>query len=245
MRISTLVLNCCLLLSAAFIAGCGKSNSPAGQPAMPETQKALGTAADETKKALADAASTVTQNAKSTASDIASQFLNMAKTQKDNVLNSIGQDLGLKAKSLSDTCGSNDNVKTNLDHAMTAMLQGQDTQALAPAFQVAQGVNLTPTQLQLAKEVGNLASAFVVQRNFASLPGAQGDVATLVSSLRGGQYAAALPPLQKILNNASLTSAQKDLIGSIADKYAPSLKQAAGSLQQGLDTLKGLPGLKK
>ncbi len=245
MRISTLVLNCSLLLSAALIAGCGKPNTPAGEQAMPETQKALGTAADETKKALNDAASTVAQTAKSTASDIASQFLSMAKGQKDNVLNSIGRDLGLKAKSLSDSCGANESVKTNLDKTMTAMLQGQDTQALAPAFQVSQGLNLTPPQLQLAKEVGNLASAFVVQRNFASLSGAQGDVATLVNSLRGGEYAAALPPLQKIMNNASLTPAQKDLVGSLADKYAPSLKQAAGSLQQGLDTLKGLPGLKK
>ncbi len=245
MRTSTLVVNSCLLLVAALIAGCGKSNTPAGEQAMPETQKALGTAADETKKALSDAASTAAQAAKSTASDIASQFLNMAKAQKDNVLNSIGQDLGLKAKSLSETVGTNESVKTNLDNTMTAMLQDQDTQALAPAFQVAQGVNLTPTQLQLAKEVGNLASAFVVQRNFASLSGAQGDVATLVNSLRGGQYAAALPPLQKIMNNASLTPAQKELVSSIADKYAPSLKQAAGSVQQGLDTLKGLPGLKK
>lgn len=212
---------------------------------MPATKDALSKAGDETKKAMSDAAATAVQNAKATASTIASQFLNMAKTQKDNVLNSIGQDLGLKAQSLTESCGGNDSVKTNLDSSLTAMLNGKDSEALAPAFQVAQGLNLTPPQLQLAKEVGNLASAFVVQRNFSSLSGAQGDVATLVTSLRNGEYSAALPPLQKIMNNASLTPPQKQLLSSVADKYAPSLKQAAGTLQQGLDSLKGLPGVKK
>jgi len=212
---------------------------------MPQTQEAAATAANESKKTVAEAASTVVQNAKSTASDIASQFVTMAKQQKDNVLSSIGQDLGLKTTALSESCTNNESVKTNLDSSLTALLNGKDAEALTPAFQLAKGANLTPEQLHLAKEVGNLASAYVVQRNFSSLPGEQGDVATLVSSLRNGQYAAAVPPLQKIMNDASLTPAQKQLIGSVADEYAPSLKQAAGTLQQGLETLKGLPGLKK
>src|SRR5689334_6160305 len=102
MKHSTCFSNTCLVVALAVLAGCGKSESGSGagngpsQPAMPQTQGALATAADETKKAVSDAASTVAQNAKSTANDIASQFLTMAKAQKDNVLSSIGQDLGLK-----------------------------------------------------------------------------------------------------------------------------------------------------
>jgi hypothetical protein len=248
MRISSFALNVSVLLAAALFVGCGDSKSPSGsssQPAMPKTEGAMATAADETKKALADAGSQIAESAKATASDVASKFLSVAKSQGDNVLSSIGQDLVTKAKSLVDACGANAPVKTNVDSALTSLASGKDSEALTPAFQLAQGAGLTPGQTQLAKEVGNLASAFVVQRNFSSVSGAQGEVSTLVNALRNGEYAATLPPLQKIMSNASLTPAQKDLIGSIADKYAPSLKQAAGSLQQGLQKLQGLPGVGK
>ncbi len=242
MRSLTFSISCVAV--AALLAGCGKSDST-GEPALPKTQGALSTAADETKKAVSEAASTVAASAKATASDVASKFLSVAKTQGDSVLRSIGQDLAAKAKSLVDSSSNNPSVSTNVNTTLTALADGKDNQALAPAFQTAQGMGLTPAQTQLAKEVGNLASAFVVQRNFSTLEGAQGDVATLVNSLRNGQYAATLQPLQKIWSNASLTPDQKQLVGSIVDQYAPSLKQAAGSLQQGLQKLQGLPGVGK
>jgi len=245
---------------AALLAGCGGSDSkPAGnsegsaKPAMPETQSALNTAATETKKAVTEGASAVAEATKAAASDVTSKFLATLKTQGDSVLTSIGQDLATKAKALVDASGGNDAVKTTVNNSLTSLAAGKDSEALAPALQLtggqsasqAGGLSLTPAQTQLAKEVGNLASAFVVQRNFSSLSDAQGDVATLVNSLRSGQYSSALPPLKNIMNNASLTATQKDLIGSIADKFAPSLKQAAGTLQQGLQTLQGLGGTKR
>ncbi len=246
MRTSVFAIVTCIATAAALVAGCGKSSdsNQASTPAMPETQKALATATDEAKKTVTEAAGKVVDAAKSTGSDVISQFLSTAKTQGDSVLSSIGQDLAAKAKQLGDSCGANPSVKTNLDSTLTAITAGKDSEALNSAFQTGQGASLTPTQLQLTKEVGNLASAFVVQRNFSSLPNAQGDVATVVNSLRSGEYAAALPPLQKIMSNVSLTPAQKQLLTSVADKYAPSLKQAAGSVQEGLQKL-GLPGLKK
>jgi len=249
MKMKIIALNTCVLVAAALLAGCDNSKSKfestASESAMPKTQDAVSTAADETKKAVVVAATKVTEAAKATASDVTSQFLSTLKTQGDSVLSSIGQDLGNKVKSLVDSCSGNESVKTNLDNSLTALMKGKDSEALAPAFQTAQGTSLTPSQTQLAKEVGNLASAFVVQRNFSSLNNAQGDVATLVNALRNGQYAATLPPLQKIMNNASLTPQQKDLLGSVADKYAPALKSAAGGLQQGLQKLQGLPGVKQ
>lgn len=236
--------------AAVALAGCDGSKSTSGsvenaQPVMPQTQTAVNTAAEETKKALSDAASTAAQNAKATVSEITSKFVAMAKQQGDSILSSIGQDLSAKAKSLVDASGGNATIKTNVESSLTAMLNGNDTSALAPAFQLPQTIGLTPNQMQLAKEVGNLASAFVVQRNFSALSGAQGDVATLVKALRDGQYAATLPPLKNIMNNASLTPAQKEIVGSIADKYAPELKQAADTLQKGLQGLQGLPGINK
>lgn len=220
---------------------------------MPETQSALSSAAAETKKAVSEGATQVAEAAKAAASDASSKFLAMLKTQGDTVLSSLGQDLAAKAKALADSCVGSETVKAALDKSLASLTAGKDSEALAPAFQLSAGqsqgqtggLGLTPAQLQLAKEFGNLTSAFVVQRNFSSLAGAQGDVASLVNSLRNGQYAATLAPLKNIMNNASLTPAQKDLIGSVADKYAPSLKQAAGTLQQGLQTLQGLGGTKK
>jgi len=233
-------------VATALLTGCDGSKSPNGSESpLPKTQDAVGTAAGETKKALGDAVSTINQNAKATANEVASKFVTMAKAQGDNLLTSIGQDLSAKAQSLVDSTAGNQTVKTNLESSLGSLTSGKDAEALTPAFQIGQTPGLTPTQLQLAKEVGNLASAFVVQRNFSSLSGAQGDVATLVNSLRNGQYAATLTPLKNIMNNASLTPSQKQLVGSIADKYAPALKQATGALQQGLQGLQGLPGTKK
>jgi hypothetical protein len=126
---------------------------------------------------------------------------------------------------------------------LQSLTAGKDSTALGQVFQVAQAAtNLTPQQQQLAKDVGNLASAYVVQKNFSSLDGAQGDVASLVNALRQGNLTAAVPPLQKVAQNAGLTPSQKELVSSLADQYAPGLKKAAGSLQQGL---KSLPSLKQ
>lgn len=69
-------------------------------------------------------------------------------------------------------------------------------------------------------------------------------MATIVNSLRKGEVASAVPAIQKISQNANLTAPQKQLIGSLADNYAPGLKKAADSLQQGLKGIQALPGTK-
>ena len=77
-----------------------------------------------------------------------------------------------------------------------------------------------------------------MQKNFAALDGAQGDVATIVSSLRSGKVKDALPSLKNVAASAKLTDTQKQLITTIADKYAPGLNKATGAL----DGLKKIPG---
>ena len=116
---------------------------------------------------------------------------------------------------------------------------GQDSDALTSAFKLASDAKLTPEQLGLAKQVGNLASAYVVQKNFASLTGAQGDVGTIVSSLRGGNVTTAIPAIKNVAGNAHLTDPQKKLITTVADKYAPGWQKAKGAM----DSIKKLPGL--
>lgn len=181
----------------------------------------------------------------SPAADAASQLLATAKARGDTVLSSISSDLADKSKTLAQSAPGNDTLKSQLDSSLKSLASGNDSGGLTTLYKVAQSASLTPSQMQVAKEVGNLASAYVVQKNFASLDGAQGDVATIVSSLRQGQITPAIPAIQKVAQNASLTPTQKQLVASIADQYAPGVSKAASALSQGLQTIPGLGGSSK
>ncbi len=226
--------------TVCLLCGCGdsKPSAPADTAGGQSAPAVAAAPAAEIPKPTAEAA-------KAAAADVTAQFAKLAAAQSDRLLGSVGSDLVGKVTSLGQSLGANAAVKSQLDSALQSLITGNDSEAIGVAFQVVQAANLTPQQLQLAKEVGNLASAYVVQKNFAALEGAQGDVATIVNSLRKGEVTAALPAIQKVAQNANLTSPQKQLISSLADKYAPGLKKAADSLQQGLQGLQGLPGVKK
>jgi hypothetical protein len=58
-------------------------------------------------------------------------------------------------------------------------------------------------------------------KKFATLEGSQTDVATIVKSLYGSNLTAVVQPLKNVASSAKLTDPQKQLIGTIADKYAP------------------------
>ena len=97
---------------------------------------------------------------------------------------------------------------------------------------------LTPEQTKLAKDVYHTGSAYLVQKNLGSLEGAQGDVSQVVSSLKKGSPAEALPALKNIGQNAKLTDSQKEFVSSVTKHYAPGLQKAE-------DLLKGIPGIGK
>ena len=168
---------------------------------------------------------------------LASKFLDQAKSASDGQLGTIASELTGKVQSLGASIGKNDAVKSRLDGMLKSLTGGMDSDALKSAYQTASAAKLTPEQLGLAKQVGNLASAYVVQKNFATLQGSQGDVATVVSSLRSGNVTAAIPPLKNVASNAHLTEGQKQLISAVADKYAPGWQKAKGAM----DSLKKLP----
>ena len=168
----------------------------------------------------------------------AAAFLDQAKASSDAQLGAIATELTGKVQSLDTAVGTNSAVKGKLDTTLSSLAGGQDSAALTSAFKLAQGVKLTPEQMGLAKQVGNLASAYVVQKNFATLDGSQGDVATIVSSLRSGKIQPAVPALKNVATSAKLTDTQKQLITTITDKYVPGWSKAAGAV----DSLKKLPG---
>jgi hypothetical protein len=173
-----------------------------------------------------------------TNAELASAFVNQAKAASDTKLGAIATQLTGNVWKLQSLLGTNSPIKTKLDGTLKSLTGGMDSAALTSAFDLVKGAKPTPEQLGLAKQVGNLTSAYVVQKNFATLEGAQGDVATIVSSLREGKVAAAIPAIKSVATNAKLTDMQKQLITTVADKYAPGWKKAGETL----DAVKKLPG---
>jgi len=234
---------------AGLLCGCGESK-PAAPPGEPKTAASAPAPASPATVTPAEAdaarpsapAGATVETPQTATPDLTSQFVTAAKAQGDSLLGSIGTDLADKVKSLAQSAAGNDALKSQLSGSLQSLVTGHDSAALSALYQTAKEASLTPQQLQLAKEAGNLASAYVVQKNFASLQGAQGDVAAIVSSLRKGEVTPAIPAIQKVAQNASLTPTQKQLVAAIADKYAPGFTKAAGALQQGLQTLQGPSG---
>ena len=166
------------------------------------------------------------------AAESSAQLEAQAKASGDKDLVAIASELTGKLESLGSTLTADPEVKSKLDSVLKSITGGKDSDALASAYKLAADAKLTPEQLGIAKEVGNLASAYVVQKDFSSLEGSQSDVATVVKSLRQGELTKAVPALQNIGKNANLTSSQKDLLKTLADNYAPGLNKAADSLKK-------------
>jgi hypothetical protein len=173
--------------------------------------------------------------------DLLSQLTSSATSTGDATLKSLGSDLSTKATALNTSLKDNPTAQTQLQSGVQSLLEGNGAGSLGTFSKLA-AAKLTPEQTKLAKEVGNLGSAYVVQKNFSALEGAQGDVATIVKSLRKGDATSAVPALGRVAQNAKLTSAQKDLVGSLADKYAPGAKKFGSALEGGL---KSIPGFGK
>lgn len=211
--------------------------TPAAEQVAPVSSNSTATAA-----AATDSVQTAAGSAAQTATDATSQFLSLVEGKSDKVLASISQDLAPKLKSLASSLVGQPAGKSQVDATLKSLVSGDSAGTIEAVTALAQA-KLTPEQTDLAKQVRDLAAAYVVQKDFSALEGVQGEVATVVGALRKGEVSTALPALSNIAAKAKLTPAQKDLVSSIAAKYAPAgLKEAGDALQQGL---KSIPGLGK
>jgi hypothetical protein len=159
---------------------------------------------------------------------------------KDAVLAGLGQDLGKMASTLAQSVSADSGLKGSIENTVRSVAGGQELQALDLAHKLTEA-KLSPEQLKLAKELKDTVAAYAVQRQLSGVEGVQGDVASVVNGLRKGEVLTALPAVQRIAQNAKLSDAQKQFVSALSDRYAPSLKQAADALQQGLKGLK-VPG---
>ncbi|HEY4415162.1 MAG TPA: hypothetical protein VGO57_05670 [Verrucomicrobiae bacterium] len=173
-----------------------------------------------------------------TTTNAATAFLNAAQASGDSKLDSIAMQLTNKVAALEATTSTNSALQTSLTSILHSLAGGSDSNALTSALNLATTAKLTPSQLDLAKQVGSLTSAYVVQKNFSTLPGAQGDVATIVNSLQTGSLTSAITPLKNVAQNASLTDTQKQLLASVTAKYVPGMSKVTGAVNSAKDALK-------
>lgn len=176
----------------------------------------------------------------SSLSGVLSSLTASTKAAGDSQLNSLGSELKSKADALGKSLSGNPSAQSGLQSALQSLVSGKSADSLG-GLQKLTAAKLTPEQTKLATDVFHVGSAYVVQKNFGSLEGAQGDVAQAVKSLRKGDAVSALPAIKNISQNAKLTAPQKQLITSIADKYAPG----AGNVEKALEGIGGIPGFGK
>jgi len=223
------------LISAALVTGCGKSQAPAEGP-KPETS-AVAKAIEDAKPALTQAATQTVATAKAVAVDLGQKLLATAQNTSDTLLQDLSKEVQSSVMQLGEKLTGDASLKGYLDNALKSVLAGQDVAAL-DYYQKLVQAKLTPEQTTLVKQTGDILSAFMVQKNFGALDGVQSEVGQIVNSLRKGDATAAIPYIQKVASNATLTAPQKELLTSLADKYAPGLKNATKSLQEGMKSLK-------
>jgi outer membrane murein-binding lipoprotein Lpp len=190
-------------------------------------------------KVAAEAAPAVKKPAPETLGNLGQQLIESTKGgSADPLVKSISTDLQGRVSKLAASLADNATVKEQLTTAVQALLGNNDVAAISGLNKLTTA-KLTPEQTTLVKDVYNAGAALVTQRNFSSIEGMNTDVAQLANSVWKGNYTEALPPLQKLYSQSTLTAPQKELLGATYDKYMPAgWKDAAGTVQKGLDTLK-------
>ena len=147
----------------------------------------------------------------------------------DPVIKSLGTELMGKALPLARSFGANAELASTLGPTLQALTANQLKPSLTGLQRLSEA-KLTAEQAKLFGDFGNLAHAYLAQRNLATLPDAKSDVAQLVSSLRQGKITEAVPVLQKISQNAKLTAPQKELVTALVAKFAPATGKAADAV---------------
>jgi hypothetical protein len=176
-------------------------------------------------------------DASSSFSSLLSSLKSSVASTGDSTLKSIGSDLQSKSTALNKSLGGNSEAQSSLQSALQSLVSGKSADSLGGLQKLA-AAKLTPEQTKLAADVFHTGTAFVVQKNFGALEGSQSDVAKAVTALRKGDALSALPAIQGISQNATLTAPQKELIHSVASKYAPGTEKVENAIK-GLGNLPG------
>lgn len=229
------------VIGVILLAGCGEksSNEVSSTPKSSESPSTGQQVQQAASKAVEAAAPAVKQQAQEAFANLGQQLIDSTKGgSTDSLLKNISTDLQGRVSKLATSLSDNATVKEQLNTAVQALLGNKDIDAIA-GLNALTSAKLTPEQTTMVKDVYNAGAALVTQRNFSSIEGMNTDVSQLATSVWKGNYTEALTPLQKLYNQSTLTAPQKELLSATFDKYLPAgWKDAAGTVQKGLNTLK-------
>lgn len=253
MKVSTLstVKTTCIVPAIAvatlLLSGCSQKSSdatpsnskPAESSAAAQPESVGQQVQSAATKVVTEAAPEVKKQAQEAFANLAQQLVESTKSgSTDSLVKNISTDLGSRVSKLAQSLTDNSTAKEGLNSAVQALLENKDIDAITELNKLT-SASLTPEQTTMVKDVYNAGAALVTQRNFSSIEGMNTDVSQLATAVWKGNYTEALTPLQKLYGQSTLTAPQKELLGATFDKYLPTgWKDAAGSVQKGLDTLK-------
>ncbi|HVR34444.1 MAG TPA: hypothetical protein VMS21_01190 [Methylomirabilota bacterium] len=181
----------------------------------------------------------ITEQARSMVSGLSQNLVASARATSDDTLASIGEEIQAKVIEMEPALSTHADLRQTVEQTLKALAGGEDSEVVGLYGQLTEA-KLTPEQTELAGDFKDVLSAFVVQRNFAGVDGAEGEVSQIVSAFRDGNAAGAIVPLQGLAGKASLTPGQKELVSSLAESYAPALKGAGEAVQEGVKSLNNL-----
>ena len=169
---------------------------------------------------------------------VLTNFLSSANSSGDSELSSLASQLTGKAQALETSAGTNSALSGALNSSLSSLTGGNYSSALTSALGLASTPNLSSGSVGLSKQVGNLATAYIVQKNFSSLAGSETDVTNAVTALASGSISQAVPPIKNIAANTNCTAVQKELIYSVATNYVPGYAKLNGAVSDVKNGLK-------
>ncbi len=233
-----------------------KAATPVSTPAAPSSLSALPgsvakardvVAANNTRAAQADAITmaetpSVTTKAVAAAKEAFPALLEQLKSQaaKSNsarqpkIADLLGGKVGALTSSFTD---SQKGLGTGVEGLLGGLIKGDSGGTLQQlGGLLGQTGVLDSKQQGLVGEVRNLASAWLLDKQFAGTP-LEGKAGPLIDGLMNNQWAQSLLGLKNLGSSKDLNGGQKGLLDSLIQQFAPEgLKSASGAL----DLLKGL-----
>ncbi|MGB0371342.1 MAG: hypothetical protein ACPGN3_08320 [Opitutales bacterium] len=168
--------------------------------------------------------------------------LDFSKASGDSMLKSLGGDLTEQVSSLAGMLGQDPQAAGDLAGTLSELggtLSTTNWTELLEGFSgLASGELGEKEQASLTKTM-ELATAFGLQSFLKDSP-YYSDVTDAVSSLQGGKYIEAIPPLKKLLDEAKLSDSQQAMIDSSVGYFSDLAKSKGGDmLKQGIGSLFG------
>ena len=176
------------------------------------------------------------QNADSSANAGANLPATVAEVQTQS--NSLVEKLTAQIQQLA---GQSDGTIKNLLTQLGSSVSSGDDAASAGLLQKIVAAKPSESQMALLSEIRSSIAALALGRSFDASDAATASVLNeALSAIKGGNVTSIVSSLQGIGEKISLNATQKELLGNLVSSWTPSLAKAGESVNQLLDSAKGL-----